>query len=111
MIYQPNKVKEALEEHFERNGFKAFRDECYITADPDYGLIVEWGDPMKYNVQGVRVSIPKYEKVLIDWISGYENPSPSGEELYQMELEMNTEHIGVMVQKARQAMRDAETDY
>lgn len=95
-----------LQAHLKKYGFTAFKDECYLVRYEEEGLSIEWGSE-----GGTPVHIPEYENVLADWISGYENPSPSEEELYQMELEMNIEHIGVMVQKARQAMRDAETDY
>ncbi len=98
-------VRFALQAHLEKWGFTAFKDECYLVRYAGEGLSIEWG----WGV--VPVHIPEYENILADWISGYENPSPSEEELYQMELEMNIEHIGVMVQKARHAERDYECDY
>lgn len=99
-------VRFALQAHFSKWGFAAFKDECYLVRYEGEGLSIEWGS------EGVApVHIPEYENILADWISGYENPSPSEEELYQMELEMNIEHIGVMVQKARNAERYYECDY
>ena len=112
-------VRFALQTHFSKWGFTAFKDECYLVRYAGEGLSIEWGSAtpvpipeMEWGCEGIApVHIPEYENILADWISGYENPSPSGEELYQMELEMNLEHIGVMVQKARNAERDYECDY
>lgn len=113
-IPQPKDVKWALEAHYEKWGFAAFRDECYLIIDEDddgghlaVEFATEWS--RRNGIGGKVVHIPDYENALRYWIKEeyrmQDVKSLTEEERIKVEDDMNREHIMVMYEKAVNAAR------
>lgn len=105
----PNDVRFALEAHYKKWGFTAFRDECHFTIeeedDGDY-LAIEFANEWsrRNGIGGKVVHIPDYENALREWIAEecrmQDVESLTEEEARKAEDDMNREHIMVMYEKA-----------
>lgn len=110
----PKDVKFALEEHYKKWGFAAFRDECYLTIDEeDDGnyLAIEFANAWSRlnGIGGKVVHIPDYENALRYWIAEecrmQDVESLTEEEAMKAEDDMNREHIMVMYEMAVNAAK------
>ena len=114
-IPQPEDVKWVLDAHYEKWGFAAFRDECYLIIDEDDDgghLAVEFASEWsrRNGIGGKVVHIPDYENALRYWIKEEcrmqdVNSLLTEEEARKVEDDMNREHIMVMFEKAVNAAK------